>query len=85
MAQLSTLDSTRAFEFMKPEPMTVAQLKRELSTMPDDWVIDFTIDGAEMEFYRSKVRCRSDIPGHSLIQFDFRSPLDATNHPSSKT
>ena len=81
MAQLFSLGSTRAFEFMKPDTMTVGQLKQELSTMPDDWVIDFTIDGAEMEFYRSKVRCRSDVPGRSLVQFDFRSPLDAKNHP----
>lgn len=53
-------------DFKKFPSITVAELKRELAKLPDDWTIDF----CGLEFHRCKPR------GETHAQMEFNQVID---------
>jgi hypothetical protein len=49
---------------------TAKAFKEHLATIPDDWVIIFSVDGIPLRFGRAKIR------GETLIQLEFEETAE---------
>ena len=65
-------------EFMKTPPMTIGDLRKEITAFSDDWQLAFTLDGNIIAFDGVTVRGRKEISGQKdLLQIAFSAAEDS--------